>query len=94
MNGKNGCFALHFCTETEQCERVASMQQKRIKTKTEQCERGLNIEKSAKKLFTRGREEDMKTVIELVRDSKKLSAHSISASFKKEIFSIGPKLRL
>ena len=40
---KNGGFFLCFCTETEQCERVASMQQKRILTKKEQCERGLNL---------------------------------------------------
>ena len=40
---KNGDFFLRFCTKTEQCERVASMQQKRILTKTEQCEWRLNL---------------------------------------------------
>ena len=34
-------FFLLFCTKMEQCERVASMQQKRILTKMEQCERSL-----------------------------------------------------
>ena len=38
---KRRCFS-PFLYETEQCERVASMQQKRILTKTEQCERDLD----------------------------------------------------
>ena len=42
---KNGGFSLRFCTKTEQSEREASMQQKRIITKAEQCERGLRHNK-------------------------------------------------
>ena len=38
---KNGGFSLRICTKSEQCERVALMQQKRELTNTEQRERGL-----------------------------------------------------
>ena len=40
VNGQNGCFSHGFCLKTEQCERVASMHQKRIIMKPEKCERG------------------------------------------------------